>query len=341
MSYVKLSLKKKLFFSFIILVFLLLALELFSYITLNLMCLPMPSRLFGETSYMTPDRDIGWALAPGVSHHILKYPQGYDITIRTGNSYRKDGQNIRRVKDCDVITIGDSHTFGFGLKDEQTLAFQLHSLLSHDQHKCLVFNGGVPGLGPCQYYLRLRSLCRLAAGSLVIVYFNPLNDLRGLSRDVDYGNTKPYVCLVGTLIRYVRPILYNAKTPYHFSRDFDSLNQAFNTSPPSVPSEGTHLLQNSQTWQLVSDLRQKRIRPRWKQLEPTEAIDSYQDGWEHEYNRQRSFQKQALQRAGGLWPEIAEFESERRIAEEILHRIFSDMKKHVENQRAHLLVVIA
>ena len=114
MSQVRLSLRKKLLFSLVVLVFLLVALELFSCMPLTSVCIPMPSRLFGETSYMTPDRSMCWALAPGVSHHILKFPQGYDIRIRTGNGYRKDGQNIRRVKECEIITIGDSHAFGCG-----------------------------------------------------------------------------------------------------------------------------------------------------------------------------------------------------------------------------------
>ena len=168
MLYSKLSLKKKLFFSFIVFMFVGLILEFFSYATFNLMCLPMPVHIFGQTSFFVADPGLGRTLAPGLSHRIVRYPQGFDTKIHTGNGFRKDSQSIRRVEACDIITIGDSHTFGFGLKDSQTLAFQLHRLLSDDQYKCLVFNGGVPGFGPCQYYLRLRSLGRLAASSLVI-----------------------------------------------------------------------------------------------------------------------------------------------------------------------------
>jgi ankyrin repeat protein len=336
----KLTIKKKIFFSLIVLVLFLLSLELLSYAALCFLCVPVPRNIGGD-AYMAPDPDLGWVLAPGASHHIVKYPQGYDITIRTGNGFRKDGQDIRSVRDCDIITIGDSHTFGFGLKDTQTLSFQLHRLLSDGQWKCLVFNGGVPSYGLDQYYLRLRSLGRLAEGSLVIVYINPINDIRNLSRDIDYGSPRPYAYLAEDGVEYVRPILYDPEISFHFSPDFDSLNQAFNVSIPTAPPTAVPMFQKNQTWQLFSGLRDKKFRVLWSQIEPTEAIDSYQDGWQHEQDYQRYVRRQLLQFAAGQWPEISEFESERRVAEEMLFRIFCDMKRHVESQQAHLLVVVA
>ncbi len=337
----KFTIKRKIFFSLIVLVLFLMALELLSYVGLSFLCLPMPTQMFGETSYMTPDPDLGWAPAPGVSHHVAKYPKGFDIVIRTGNGFRKDGQDICSTEECSIITIGDSHTFGYGLKEDQTLAYQLHTLLSTDQHKCLVFNGGVPGFGPCQYYLRLRSLGRLAPGSLVIIYFNPINDLSGLSRRVDYGSTKPYACLEGRRVTYVRPTLYDAKTHFHFGPDFGSLNQAFTHALPAAPPAATRQFQHSRMWQLLQGLRQKRLRLRGSHVELSEDVGPYRDGGEQERINLEYARRECTQFMASQWPEILNFESERNLAEEILLRIFNDMKRHVENYQAKLLVVVA
>jgi len=345
MLYGKFTIKKKTFFSLIVLGLFLLAVELLSYGVLSFVCLPMPgSMLDGNFSYITSDPDLGWVPVPGALAHIVKYPEGFDFTIRTRNVFRDDGQNIRCARDCDVITIGDSHTFGYGLKDEQTLAFQLHSLLSDAQHECLVFNGGVPGYGPSQYYLRLRSLGKLAAGSLVVVYINPINDLTDLSKDIGYGSPKPYACMAEDGIEYVRPILYNPKIYSHFARDFDSLNQALNVTLSTATPLAARMSLKSQTLQFLHSLRQKKIRFRWNRIEPTENIGTYKDCWEREQRLERIVRGLFLHtsyNATGQWTEISEFDSERRVAEELLFRILYDMKKHIESQQAHLLVVVA
>ena len=105
--YGKLKIKKKIFFSLIVVVLFLLAVELLSYAVLSFVCLPMPGSMLRDNfSYLTSDPDLGWVPVRGALAHIVKYPQGYDVTIRTGNGFRKDSQDIRSVKDCDVITIG-------------------------------------------------------------------------------------------------------------------------------------------------------------------------------------------------------------------------------------------
>jgi len=341
MKYYKFTIKKKIFFSLIVLGLFLLALELLSYTALSLLFIPVARNIGGGNAYMTPDPDLGWVPATGISHHIVHNRKGYDFTIRIGNGFRKDGQDIRNVRECDIITIGDSHTFGWGLKDKETLAFQLHSLLSDDKHKCLVFNGGVPSYGLDQYYLRLRSLGRLTKGSLVIVYVNPINDVANLSRDIDYSSPRPYACLAKDSVEYVKPILYDPEINFHFSRDFDSLNQAFNVSTPITPPMFALMFQKSQIWLLFSGLRDKKFRLRWNQIEPTEEIYSYLDGWENEQRILTYTQRQSLQNAAHQWTEISEFDSERLVAEELVFRILCDMKKHTENQQTHLLVVIA
>jgi ankyrin repeat protein len=343
--YGKLKIKKKIFFSLIVAVLFLLAVELLSYALLSLVCLPMPGSMLRDNfSYLTSDPDFGWVPVRGALAHIVKYPQGYDVTIRTGNGFRKDSQDIRGVKDCDVITIGDSHTFGFGLKDEQTLAFQLHSLLSDAQQECLVFNGGVPGYGPSQYYLRLRSLGKLSAGSVVVVYINPINDLTDLSKDIGYGSPKPYASIAGDGIEYVRPILYDPKIHSHFARDFDSLNQALNVTLPTAAPLAARLSRKSQTLQFFQGLRQKKVRFRWNRIEPMENIGPYKEGWEGEERFDRTARGLFFNTSyniAGQWTEISEFDSERRVAEELLFGVLYDMKKYVESQQAHLLVVVA
>jgi hypothetical protein len=86
----KFTIKKRIFFSLIVLGLFLLALELLSYTALSLLYVPMPVIIAGD-AYMTPDPDLGWIFAPGASNHIVNDRNGFDITIHTGNAIILNG----------------------------------------------------------------------------------------------------------------------------------------------------------------------------------------------------------------------------------------------------------
>ena len=330
--------KRKLIFSCIAICLFLLIVEACSFILLAtafLTASPWPN-----AAHLLPDENLGWTLTPNVTNHVVNHTKKFDVIYRTNKFFRQDGQDIRHVKNSDIVLIGDSHIFGFGLAENQTLSSQLHKMLSKNGDTKLVLNAGVPGYGLGQYYLRLQSLGDLAKGTLVVVYVNPLNDLVNLSLKIDYKYPKPHASIQRGQLTYSKPLLYNPKVPLYFAPEFDRLNQVFSLPTPAPAPLIAHLSQLSPTIRLMRSLKEGSIRFRWSELAPVEDITPGQDGEKYEHVRQEQIRKRPLRHAARYWPIITKFESERNIAEETLRGIFRAMKKHVEKQGANLLVVV-
>jgi hypothetical protein len=294
-----------------------------------------------HNTHLNLDQCLGWSLTPYATNHVVNHVKGFDVTYRSNRYFRLDGQDIRRVKACDVVILGDSHVFGYGLADDQTLAAQLHTRLSEGGQTHRVLNAGVPGYGPDQDYLRLQSLGGLAEGTLVIVYVSPMNDLVNLSTEIEYGYPKPHASLHQGRLAYSKPLLYDPRVATRFAPEFDRLNQVFEEPGPAPAPLMARLSRRSLTCRLVRAARERSLRFRWSRLAPAEEIDKNLDAKEYEREQQELFRKYPFRYLTGYWPAIAEFEAERQIAEETLRSIFVAMKQHVERQDAHLLVVIA
>ena len=71
----------------------------------------------------------------------------------------------------DILTIGDSFTYGYAALAEASYPRQLEKLTGRS-----VYNGGVPNYGPCEYKLVLDDLLRLRP-KVVILGIHTGNDL--------------------------------------------------------------------------------------------------------------------------------------------------------------------
>lgn len=142
--------KRKLLF-----IFLSLSLSLIiSVISLELLC-----RLFieiplagGEVTYplYANDVDLKWKLKKSFKIR--------DITIDS-NGFRTYREKNENYNDYIILALGDSHTFGMGVSDEQTYPAQLERILStRFKHSVNVINAGVPGYNTMQeitYYEKI------------------------------------------------------------------------------------------------------------------------------------------------------------------------------------------
>jgi hypothetical protein len=332
------SLPRYLLFFFVVTVFILLLFEGCAAVMLSHVF--YPASPWKGAEHITLDHDLGWTLNPYVENHVVKYAEEIDATYRTNAKFRIDAQGDLGVADSDVILIGDSHMFGFGLTDDQTLAAQLHRRLSTEQQPRNVLSAGVPGYGPGQYYLRLRSLGRLPKNALVVVYINPLNDLVDLSTDIDYGCAKPHADRVRGQLKFTKPLLYDSELVVHFGPQYHRLNQVFEYSPAEPPLSAK-LNRRSRTVRLVNCLKQGTVRNRWTMLEPVENIGVERTSEEFQKLQLRRQRKDPLYRGSRFWPLITEFEPERQAVEDTLAAVLTAMKDRVELYGARMLVVVA
>lgn len=326
-------------FFFFAVCFLILLLEAASSIILSRIFLPASPWPF--FAHMVQHETRGWTVTPYVTYRIVNYPKGYDVTYRTNKSFRVDGQNIDRAKDADIVLIGSSHIFGYGLTDDETLSAQLHTLLSAKGRPSRVLNAGVPGYGPGQYYQRLLSLGRLTRDTVVVVHVSPTSSLGVLSMDIAFGHPKSHASLRRGRLTFSKPLAYDPQLSFHFAQPFERLNQEFAIPNPAPVPPIVRLSRRSATSRLVSALQEGTIRTRWSELEPSEYIGPVREGEKFEQWRHQHIRSHSLRNILGLWPLISKLEPERKIIQATLQVIFRAMKKHVESQGAHLLIVVA
>ena len=112
----------------------------------------------------------------------FRYPPNYHGRVRAGDvdfAYTTDAQGFRNPTPCgspdsaDIVLIGDSEVFGFGVDDR----FTWTSLLAQQlRHTCLV-NLGLPGMAPKQYLRVYQVHGKPLHPKLVIFGLFPGNDL--------------------------------------------------------------------------------------------------------------------------------------------------------------------
>ena len=167
---------------------------------------------------------LGWQLASnwrGSHHH-----SDYDATYRT-TPFRTRATGGLTHGAGDLLIIGDSFTFGLGVSDEDTFAWQLQRLSNQS-----VSNFGVPGTSPDQHLLRLEPLnLRNTERVLMVIYLG--NDLLDLTRDrpLQAPYAKPFFAIQGDRLR-----LENVPTP------------AGTTEPGLAASSITDYLLEGSTW---------------------------------------------------------------------------------------------
>ena len=114
--------------------------------------------------FTVSDDTLGWTVEPN-----RKSEDGLNATSAEGLRSATQGEVLRHgLGDCRVALVGDSFTFGFGVRFEDSWAYRLEQLLPKG---CRVLNFGVPGYGVDQMYLRYRRDVPSWKPNLVILSF--------------------------------------------------------------------------------------------------------------------------------------------------------------------------
>lgn len=126
-------------------------------------------------------------LSDSVVHHRLPknavmrmyYPDDFDVRVNTDktgfrtmiDSKEKDSTKIR------ILMLGDSFTFGEGVKNDQTSSYLLENYLNESSvNKYEVINLGVSSYAPILEYLQLKENIRIMEPDIVIMNFD-MSDL--------------------------------------------------------------------------------------------------------------------------------------------------------------------
>lgn len=142
------------------------------------------------------DAELGWRLVPYAegAHTNHDFSVRYTISPRglradTPNPPRRSGRKL-------TLAIGDSFTFGLGVKDDETF---LHRLDAKSAAGFDYLNAAVPGYSPDQEWLLLQKQLWEVEPGRVLLFVYVGNDLLDLERDVplQLRSPKPRFEVVG------------------------------------------------------------------------------------------------------------------------------------------------
>jgi hypothetical protein len=128
------------------------------------------------------DPVLGWRVRPDLDAHVSHVPDDV-FRIRTG----PDGWHGRgTIEDSDVVVLGDSHAFGYGVDADATFS----AVSAKPRIKAL----GAPGYNMVQELLLLRSVQARLAGRMVVWLVYPGNDIYdNLSPAQPAGQRTPFL----------------------------------------------------------------------------------------------------------------------------------------------------
>lgn len=116
-------------------------------------------------------------LAPSTDYHF--WSGEFDVTVRT-NRYGLRGRDPVMPKPPGtfrILMLGDSFTFGFPVRDEETFCARIEHGLRAQGYPVEVVNGGVSGYSPTLHYLSLRDQFLAFEPDLVVLWYD-LGDLQ-------------------------------------------------------------------------------------------------------------------------------------------------------------------
>jgi DNA-binding response OmpR family regulator len=142
-----------------------------------------------------------WTVDAGLAHPTFyhRMPPGsatryatpeFDVTIRT-NRLGLRGPEPARPKPAGtlrLLMLGDSYTFGFPVRDEETFCHLIEQGLRAEGYAVEVVNGGISGYSPTLEYLSLREEFLQFDPDLVILWY----DLGDLQDDYRYQKNLRY-----------------------------------------------------------------------------------------------------------------------------------------------------
>lgn len=146
--------------------------------------------IVGTQTPMLYHPDLGWVNKPGEWRQ--EFNLGEPIPVSISNQGLRDRtyqmpkpKNTRRI-----LVLGDSFTWGWGVKVEDTFAKVLEKQLGRELPEIEVINAGVTGYGTDQELLWLEKIGYKFEPDIVIVFFF-VNDLMDNSNSISYQIPKP------------------------------------------------------------------------------------------------------------------------------------------------------
>jgi len=288
--------------------------------------------------YRMFDETLGWALVPNRTYRVTSRAKGFDVLVEINASgFREDGQNISSPGQADVVVIGDSNAFGFGMKSDETLSHRIHRELGSESVEARVLNAGVPGYGLGQFRLRLKGLDLRRPGPVVVMLVHPVNDLVNLSCDVDYGHAKPCTTLAGDRLAVLPPRDIARGVQRHFGAMFDELNAVFKLPAPKArPADAGSRLA------LLDVIRGRRVfLPQPPGAGETTLLADARTAQQYAADRAALVESDPPLWCSRSWPEIAQFGRQRMRLRALARRVLADADDYAESLGGHLVVVVA
>ncbi|MBI3320264.1 MAG: hypothetical protein HYZ89_06750, partial [Candidatus Omnitrophica bacterium] len=95
-------------------------------------------------------------LNPNESYHFTS--KEFDVTVRTNRFGLRGPDPVipKPPRTFRILMLGDSYTFGFPVKDQETFCHLIEQGLKSQGYSVEVVNGGVSGYSPTLHYLSLR-----------------------------------------------------------------------------------------------------------------------------------------------------------------------------------------
>lgn len=152
------------------------------------------------------DPDLGWSLRPGATASSKATGQKVEYIINS-LGFRGPETTVAKAEGTfRIVTVGDSHTFGFGIPQQGTFSYLLQGYFKNVE----VVNLGVSGFGIDQFLLRLRRDGFPLKPDLVICYVPHYADGRHMT-DKLWALGKPrFIEQGGSLTLTNQPVANNS-----------------------------------------------------------------------------------------------------------------------------------
>ncbi|MEM7424653.1 MAG: hypothetical protein AAF441_01050 [Pseudomonadota bacterium] len=149
----------------------------------------------GGPKLYRPDRQVGFSLNPNLNSSQQRVAFIVPVTTNSlGLRGPEPGDKAGRFR---IAVLGDSHTFGSGLRDEETLPARLELELNAQSGSNIfqVVNAGSPAHSTVQELIQIRRLAPKMDADLWILAFTPENDIQyntaELRRQMTRGPRRP------------------------------------------------------------------------------------------------------------------------------------------------------
>ena len=138
---------------------------------------PTPNGFPTGTILFKPNKSLGWSFIQNVQTKVT-WPMEAQVDVSiNGNGFR----DTKELENGGIWLLGDSFVSALEVEEEQRFSNILESKINQP-----IYNFGVNGYGPVQYYLLLDSLLKVATPEMVIVTIYIRNDLYDAAGVVDW-----------------------------------------------------------------------------------------------------------------------------------------------------------